>query len=184
LRDWLASPSRPAIGLVILGAIAMLAHPSARGSINQSDDVHGVEGDRGVQAIVEIEGELSAAEAPLAFSVSLINRSDDTVTIWLAGFWANHQVIVLDADGNEPPLTESGRLRRSAFRPAGTREKNLPLELEPGDSHVSGKGALTTLYELGPGRYTLQVTYDDRHPPTPLTVAAKPVDFQVIGKVD
>jgi hypothetical protein len=41
------------------------------------------------------------------------------------------------------------------------------------------KQDLNDLYRLGPGKYTVEITYDDRQPPTPLSTTSAAVAFDV-----
>jgi hypothetical protein len=118
---------------------------------------------------------------PILLSCELRNESVRTVTIWLSGFWPNHLVIVKDETGVEPALSASGKARRGAFAPAGGRDKNVPRELRPREVYQDCSPLdLATLYEpLPPGRYTVEVTYEDRQPPTPSKATSDPASFEV-----
>jgi hypothetical protein len=109
------------------------------------------------------------------------NQTDHDLTIWSCGFCPNHQVIVKDEAGVSPPLTTRGEKCRDAFAPAGGRDKNYPIVIEPGKAHLAtGKVDVTSFYQLEWGkRYTLEIVYDDRLEPTPLTLTSKPVTFEV-----
>ncbi len=119
---------------------------------------------------------------PILLSVTFQNHSDKPVTIYLAGFWRNHKVVVTDEHGNEPRLTDFGRVRREAFSPYGSRDKNAPHVVKKGDSWETGKDFdLAKLHDLTPGHYKVVVTYDDRFPPTPTRATSSPVAFEVEG---
>ncbi len=91
------------------------------------------------------------------------NFSKDEQTTWHSGFWPNHMIVVKDADGKEPPLTERGRQVRKAFAPEGGRDKNAPVKLKPGaEDSAWTKYDLQELYDLSkPGRYTVQYVYQE-----------------------
>ncbi|OAI46462.1 hypothetical protein AYO44_11290 [Planctomycetaceae bacterium SCGC AG-212-F19] len=92
------------------------------------------------------------------------NVSAAELTIWHSVFWPNHQVRVKDAAGKEPPLTEAGAARRTAFAPGGGRDKNAPWSLKPGQEDATeGNYDITNFYDLSkPGRYTLQYIYEEK----------------------
>ena len=118
---------------------------------------------------------------PILLSCSLRNQSQRNVTVWASGVWPNNRVEIKTASGVEPPLTAAGREQRAAFAPDGGRDKNVPHELKPGEVYPDlSEVDLSTLYErLAVGRYTVEVTYDDAQPPTPLRAVSTPVAFEV-----
>src|SRR5262249_50624724 len=63
---------------------------------------------------------------PVKYVVLNVSRMEQIV--WHSGFWANHLILVKDADGKEPPLTPFGQRCRRAFSPGGERSKNVPVE--------------------------------------------------------
>jgi hypothetical protein len=91
------------------------------------------------------------------------NIDNEEHTVWHNGFWPNHKVVVLDADGKEAALTPAGRDRRDAFSPGGRRDKNTPMKLSPGD--VDDLWVAYDLREMfvldQPGKYTVQYHYEE-----------------------
>lgn len=99
-----------------------------------------------------------------AYAVKNVSKAD--LVLWHSGFWPNHQVLVRDAAGKEPPLTPLGKQCRNAFAPGGGRGKNVPWKVEAGkEDSTEGAYDLTKLYDLGnPGRYTVQYIYEEKQP--------------------
>jgi hypothetical protein len=134
-----------------------------------------------VELHIDLPGVEFTAGARIPLSCRIENRSSRQVTLWSAGFWTNHSVRVTDASDREPPLTALGRQRRDAFAPDGPRDKNAPHTLDPGESRSCGAEVdLATLFELGPGRYRVEVRYDDRQPPTPLALVSDSLSFTLL----
>lgn len=126
---------------------------------------------------------------PISFRIT--NHTSEPVVIWWSGFWPNHRVDVRNAEGQSAPLTAAGKLRSQAFSPDGARRgKNVPMELKPGESWPRERTdpakpgeqdaiRLDELFELGPGAFTVQVTYHDQQPPTPLKVVSPRQTFEI-----
>lgn len=83
------------------------------------------------------------------------------MTIWRAGFWPNHRISLLHADGRSVAMTEEGRWAMRGFGSL-SRDKNAPRLLAAGGSYRYTTPDLTRVYRLTPGRYRLTVTYDER----------------------
>jgi RNA polymerase sigma factor (sigma-70 family) len=92
------------------------------------------------------------------------NVSKEEQTLWHCGFWPNHQIIVKDAGGKEPPLTAFGQQCRKAFAPGGERGKNVAVKVPAGGEDAAYEQYdLTKLYDLSkPGRYTVQYVYEEK----------------------
>jgi RNA polymerase sigma factor (sigma-70 family) len=92
------------------------------------------------------------------------NVSKDEQTVWHSGFWPNHLVVVKDADGKEPALTEFGKERRKAFSPGGERDKNVPVKVPAGGEDAAyQKYDIARLYNISKsGRYTVQYIYEEK----------------------
>lgn len=112
-------------------------------------------------------------------SIEFRNLGGPEVTIWISGTWPNHKVVVMDEAGVEPPLTDFGKSRRDAFSPGGGRDKNYPRIVKRGEKYRYDVGDINKLYDLAPGKYRLEVTYDDEQGPTPLRITSNPVKFEV-----
>ncbi|APW62089.1 hypothetical protein BSF38_03621 [Paludisphaera borealis] len=109
------------------------------------------------------------------------NQGGRDLTIWDSSFCLNHKIIVKDEAGNSPPLTAKGMGCRNAFAPAGGRDRNRPIVIAPGKSHrATAEVDVAIHYQLESGKqYALEVVYDDRQEPTPLTLTSKAVEFKV-----
>ena len=132
-----------------------------------------------VTATVTLRKDTLALGEPIPVTFALRNSSPRPVTIWLCGFWPNHHVVVRDSTGKEPPLTAKGKECRAAFSPKSLT-KNADLELRPGDvwKHEILPD-LSALYHLSSGRYTVEVTYDERQRPDPIRVSSARIPFSV-----
>jgi RNA polymerase sigma factor (sigma-70 family) len=119
---------------------------------------------KGLRARVTLAREAFEVGQPIEASYTVKNVAKEEQTIWLSGFWPNHEIIVRDAAGKEPPLTTAGTQRRQAFAPGGDRDRNVPVKLPPGgEDATEGKYDLATLYDLSkPGRYTVQYFYEEK----------------------
>lgn len=118
---------------------------------------------------------------PIELRWRLTNRSASPITVWSCGFWPNHRLRVATAVGADVPLTKLGRERRDDFgRPS--RKKNVPIVLQPGEQ-ASGAivPGLEALRELVPGRYTVEIEYDDPSGPTPLKLRSNRLRFAISG---
>lgn len=120
---------------------------------------------------------------PIKAQLTFRNRLfDESITIWSSGFWTNHRLIVKDERGKESlELTDLGKKYMGMFSPkGGPRDKNAPIVVPPGESHIERvPGDLKQLYKFKPGKYTLQVLYEDTRPPTPLRVFSNRVEFTI-----
>jgi hypothetical protein len=105
------------------------------------------------------------------------NATPLPVTIWDASFWNNHQVRLRDERGREPKLTDYGRGAQLMF--GGGRDRNIPIEIAPGKTWKYGYYDIVKAYELKPGKYQLQVIYEEDEEPTPLRVISNRVSFTV-----
>jgi RNA polymerase sigma factor (sigma-70 family) len=92
------------------------------------------------------------------------NVSKEEQTVWHSGFWPNHLILVKDADGKEPALTEFGKERREAFSPGGVRKKSTPVDVPPGGEDAAyEKVDIARLYNMSKsGRYTVQYIYEEK----------------------
>jgi RNA polymerase sigma factor (sigma-70 family) len=119
---------------------------------------------RGLRARVALAGKTFEVGEPVQVKYTKKNVSKAEQIVWHSGFWANHQVLVRDADRKEPPLTPEGARGRKAFSPGGERWKNVAVKLPPGgEDATEGNYDLTKLYDLSrPGRYTVQYIYEEK----------------------
>lgn len=136
--------------------------------------------DRGIIYSAVLNKATYRSGEPIQLSLSFENPTEAAVTIWLSGFWPNHEILVTDDAGEEPPLTEDGKRRRAAFAPDGERDKNAPRVLSPGMRYRDAKGLdLTDLYRFEKGTYQVRAAYHDMQEPTPLYAATKAIAFEV-----
>jgi RNA polymerase sigma factor (sigma-70 family) len=98
---------------------------------------------------------------PVTYLVKNVSKQEQV--LHNCGFWPNHQILVTDAAGREPALTELGRQCQNAFR-SGERFKDIAVRVPAGDVHASyAEYDLTRFYDLSqPGRYTVQYVYEER----------------------
>ena len=118
----------------------------------------------GLRAKVTLARSKFAVGQPIEVAYAVKNVSKVEQVLWHSGFWPNHQILVRDVAGKEPPLTLMGQQGRDAFAPGGGRGKNVPWKVEPGkEDATEGACDLTKLYDLTrPGRYTVQYVYEER----------------------
>jgi uncharacterized protein (TIGR03067 family) len=120
-----------------------------------------VKGLRAKVSLVKNKVEVGAAVLA-AYVVKNVSREEQT--LWHSGFWPNHLIVVKDADGKEPPLTEHGKERRRVFSPGGERLRNVAVKVPAGGEDAAyEKYDLTRHYDLSrPGRYTVQYVYEEK----------------------
>jgi RNA polymerase sigma factor (sigma-70 family) len=140
------------------GAAPAPAEPGAKAAEDFGDEV------KGLRARVTLAKKKFLVGEAIPAKYVVKNVSKEEQTVWHSGFWPNHQVIVKDADGKEPPLSEFGKERRKAFSPGGERSKNSPVTIPPGGEDAAyEKYDLTQLYDLAKsGRYTVQYIYEEK----------------------
>ncbi|MFN4259354.1 MAG: hypothetical protein ACK4RK_08640 [Gemmataceae bacterium] len=115
---------------------------------------------------------------PIIVHYQIKNVGQQKRTVWHSGFWPNHQIVVQDAAGQEVARTPFGQQGRAAFAPEGPREKNVPVELAPGqvDRALSSYN-LRQLFVLDkPGKYTVQYLYQEGKTP----VWSNVVPFEIV----
>ncbi len=155
---WTGTVDTPFINVRIVepGTRTVIKRPAA----DYGTEVHGL------RARISLVKQVYAAGERIDTSYSVKNVSAEKQVIWHSGFWANHQILVRDAAGMEPQLTAFGAERRKAFSPGGKRDKNVPVELAPGEEDATeGRYDLTKLYDLSqPGRYSVHCVYEEKQP--------------------
>jgi uncharacterized protein (TIGR03067 family) len=104
----------------------------------------------------------SGEAIPVKYVVKNVSKEEQI--LWHSGFWPNHVIVVKDAEGKEPPLTQFGQQCRKAFSPGGERGKNAPVRVPPGGEDTAYEQYdLTKLYDLTkPGRYTVRYVYEEK----------------------
>lgn len=166
--------------LVAVGAIALNGRPA----LAAADDSRG---DARLRPKMNDDGELKlVASMPkstfgqgerIAVRTRFQNASDKSRIIMHTDYFQNHQVMVRDEDGAEPPLTERGQTNRRRF--GGPRDRSVPSKLAPGETSVDGVTELDLLYRLKPGRYDAQVVYADFDGPNSFRVVSNTVHFEL-----
>ena len=165
-----------ALGLAIftgVGAYGTRAMASTKGAPSGSRPL------KEYSLVVSLPREVFHPGEPIKASIEFRNLAGPEVTTWISGFWPNHKVVVKDEAGVEPPLTGIGKICRQAFSPGGARRKNIPNIVKRGGKYSNGAADIAELYDLAPGKYRLEVTYDDEQEPTPLRITSNSVKFQV-----
>jgi RNA polymerase sigma factor (sigma-70 family) len=147
------SPRREAIALA----------PRARAPVPLPKDELGPEVN-GLRARITLAQEKFRPGVPIQVSYVVKNVSKEEQILWHSGFWPNHQILVKDAAGKEPPLTAFGQQCRKAFAPGGERFKNVRVVVPPGGEDAAyEKYDLQDLYNLSrSGRYTVQYVYEEK----------------------
>jgi hypothetical protein len=136
---------------------------------------------KGHLQFARIEHERFTRGEPVEILFVLENTSDQVVTTWSAGFWPNHVILVRDAMGQEPKLTDKGKLCRNrhvvdfALRDGNFRDYLHPGVLRP--SHVID---LAELYELSPGTYEVMGCYNEIGMTPCLFAASERLTFTIV----
>ncbi len=139
---------------------------------------------KGLRARVTLPRDTFAVGEAVPVTYVVKNVSGHEQTLWHCGFWPNHQVLVRDAAGKEPPLSELGRQRRQSFAPGGERDKNVPVAVPPGGEDAAyEKYNLAALYDLSrPGRYTVQYVYEEKHGGWEGRLPSNQAGFEVVAR--
>jgi RNA polymerase sigma factor (sigma-70 family) len=158
---WTGEVKTPFVEVTLTAAVALAAPVAPKAAPAAAEFGPEV---KGLRAMVTLARPKFAVEEAIEVKYVVKNVSTEVQTLWHSGFWANHLVLVKDAAGNEPPLTESGKERRRAFSPGGERTKNVPVKVPPGGEDAAYEPYdLTRLYDLSrPGRYTVQYVYEEK----------------------
>jgi len=173
---------RPAVLALMLLSVGLLAvEVFSPVSANQSLQKHSAV-DHRLQLLATLDGKIFAPQAPILLSCALRNRSNETVVVWLSGFWTNHQVVVKNDKHEKQPLTAAGKQYAAAFSQGGSRIKNIPYELGPGETYSYNISLdLHDLYILRSGRYTVEVVYEDLQAPDPVSLRSPRLSFEIRG---
>jgi RNA polymerase sigma factor (sigma-70 family) len=141
---------------------------------------------RGLRARVTLPKEKFEVGEPIPVSYVVKNVSKEEQTIWHSGFWMNHLIVVEDAAGKEPPLTEFGQQCRRVFSPGGERWKNVAVKVAPGGEDAAyEKYDLAMLYDLSkPGRYAVQYVYEEKQGGWEGRLHSNAPPFEVVAKIE
>ena len=118
----------------------------------------------GLASCIEIIGRQFTPDKPILASYTVKNFATTPTRIWQSGFWANHQIRVCDQNGKLVALRAFGQERFKAFSPGGSRNKNFPIDINPGSEDKSDGDMqdITRLYDLSsPGIYSVQALYEE-----------------------
>src|SRR5688500_6528946 len=69
----------------------------------------------GMQSSISFAARVFERGEPIQFRYRLTNQSSQPVTIWNAGFWGTHRLLLEGLDGTLPPLTLQGAQALDAF---------------------------------------------------------------------
>ena len=102
---------------------------------------------------------------PIPIYYEIKNVSNETQVIWHSGFWPNHRIIVTNSSGELVSPTNEGRIKLDALSPRGSRRKNVPFDLEKGETDSAWSPYdITKHYVMDlPGPYYIQYTYENYH---------------------
>ena len=108
---------------------------------------------------------------PATYVVKNVSKKEQT--LWRSNFFNNNLIVVKDAAGKEPPLSELGRQCRRWFTPdvaLSASAMNFRSRVPVGGEELAYEPAyypkcdLTKLYDLSKlGRYTVQYIYEGKH---------------------
>lgn len=169
------SIARITLGLTLFTGVG---EPGTRATASTKSPSSGSRPIKEFSLVVSLPKKVFRHGEPIGASIEFRNLAGPEMTIWISGFWPNHKVVVKDEAGIEPPLTDLGKRGRDAFSPGGGRDKNFPRIVKRGGKYGI-VADITYIYDLAPGEYRLEVTYDDEHGPTPLRITSDSVKFRV-----
>jgi hypothetical protein len=73
-----------------------------------------------------------APHEPIRVQYKVRNDGEEARVLWAVGFWPNHRIELVDADGAPVARTAAGKRVREAFNPGGERGPEQAVELAPG----------------------------------------------------
>lgn len=121
-----------------------------------------------------------AVGEPVVLRYRIQNVDKQDATIWISGFWPNHRVRLVHQDGRPATPTAFGKQCDAAFRPGGSRDKNVRHELQPQATYDQFAPInINRLFQLPPDTYRAQVEYHETAGPTPAHVISDEVTFRV-----
>lgn len=138
---------------------------------------------KGLRARITLAKQKFVIGEPIDVKYVVKNVSKVEQVLWHSGFWANHLVLVRDADGKELPLNWTGERQRQAFSPGGERGKNVPWPLPSGEVDAAeGNYDLTSFYFLTrPGKYTVQYIYEEKQGRWEGRLPSNTVSFELVA---
>jgi hypothetical protein len=102
-------------------------------------------------------------EEPIMVHYAIQNAAKEPKTVWHSGFWPNHRIDMTGPDGKPAKFKSGEEAKWKAFSPDGTREKNAPLTLKPGeidDAYIAYN--LRDFFDMkAPGTYLVQYLYQE-----------------------
>ncbi len=150
------------------------------GAVPVSDQASGPVVD-GLQATLRLGRSSYVVGQAIRATWSVRNQGTEARTLYRCGFFTNHRVVVRNEAGQEVAPTEVGSPLLGSFNPAAPRRKNLPVDVGPGEMDVQELPLpLNELFDLSrPGRYTVEVTYEEPALPWVGTLTSGVVGFEV-----
>jgi hypothetical protein len=94
-----------------------------------------------------------------SINLTIANDSGAPITIWQAAFWQNHRLELYTLQGSRVRKTSLGEA--SAKRFGGDRDHNVPVRIANAHSYRYSTPRIPEYFALAPGKYWVQVTYDD-----------------------
>lgn len=170
-RSFAGSPVRGVSNTVEFVAHRLDPHPEPAAPDPVLDDPKGMRLDLSPIPVGERQGAKN-------YRLSFVNESRQAIRLHAAGFWTNHRVVLLDAQGQEPPLTEKGRaVREASTKNYGNRDHDVLRTILPGETLVETEWIdLEGMYRLEPGKYTLTAEYFEQIG-DPLRIPSNPVEY-------
>ena len=99
---------------------------------------------------------------PIVLHLSVVNNTERDITIWRTSFFTNHRIVIKNARGMFPEMTENGRRASRLFDPGVERMGNFPVLLAPGKRDKTLDAVtLSDLFVLPEGTYYANIIYED-----------------------
>ena len=150
----------------MIGAIGALAFLLARGQATPLKPTRALAIPYGLRVILTAipPAEWSTNRRPPNYRLKFINDSRFPIVLHAAGFWPNHSFVLLDAKGQEPPLSPKGKgFREASTVRYGDRDNDMPFVLEAGGTlSETARVDVEEMYLLQPGTYTFTIEYCER----------------------
>lgn len=144
---------------------------------------------KGLRAKVTLAKEKFAVGETIPVTYVVKNISKNEQTLMHSTFFANHLIVVKDAVGKEPPLSEFGGECRRSFSPGGERKKNVGVRVPARGEEPAyyPQYDLTKLYDLSKlGRYTVQYVYEEKtgYVAWKGQLPSNEAAFEIVGRAD
>lgn len=91
-----------------------------------------------------------------------INHTSTNLFVWEHdNFWTNHLLLLVDAKGNEPPLTDLGRRAKDTFFRRLGWDRSDQKMIEPGREYNDLEIDLSRYFSLPEGDYSVALLYNE-----------------------